>query len=56
MFSKKDLSCFFAALVLVIVAYLFMIVDPVEYGFGILTLWCAAVTVGRFFFLYWYGI
>jgi hypothetical protein len=41
MFSKKDLSCFFAALTLVIVAYVFMIIDPAEYGFGILTLWIA---------------
>ena len=50
MFSKKDLSCFFAALLLVIIAYVFMIVDPVEYGFGILTLWIAPpLLLGAFF-------
>ena len=50
MFSKKDLSCFFAALLLVIIAYAFMIVDPVEYGFGILTLWIAPpLLLGAFF-------
>ncbi|HZB12065.1 MAG TPA: DUF2723 domain-containing protein, partial [Chryseolinea sp.] len=41
MFSRKDLSFFLAALLLAAVAYTLMVVDPVEYGFGILTLWIA---------------
>src|SRR5687768_15843766 len=56
MFSKKDLSCFFAALLLVIVGYAFMIVDPVEYGFGILTLWIAPPLLLAAFFLPVIGI
>ena len=56
MFSKKDLSCFFAALLLVIVAYVFMIIDPVEYGFGILTLWIAPPLLLVAFFLPVIGI
>ena len=56
MFSKKDLSCFLAALLLVIVAYVFMIVDPVEYGFGILTLWIAPPLLLAAFFLPVIGI
>ena len=56
MFSKKDLLCFFAALLLVIVAYVFMIVDPVEYGFGILTLWIAPPLLLAAFFLPVIGI
>ena len=56
MFSKKDLFCFLAALLLVIVAYVFMIVDPVEYGFGILTLWIAPPLLLVAFFLPVIGI
>lgn len=41
MFSKKEIFCFFASPVLIVVAYTFMIVDPVGYGFGALTLWIA---------------
>lgn len=41
MFSKKDYLCFAIAIALVVCAYYLMIIDPVEYGFGILTLWIA---------------
>ena len=56
MFSKKELSCFFAALLLVVIAYVFMIVDPIEYGFGILTLWIAPPLLLAAFFLPMIGI
>ena len=56
MFSKRDLLCFLTALLLVIVAYVFMIVDPVEYGFGILTLWIAPPLLLAAFFLPVIGI
>ena len=41
---------------LVIVAYIFMIIDPVEYGFGILTLWIAPPLLLVAFFLPVIGI
>jgi len=41
MFFKKDYLCFASAIGLAACAYCLMIIDPVEYGFGILTLWIA---------------
>src|SRR5688572_21087362 len=41
MFSKKELYCFSCAILLMATAYTLMIIDPVEYGFGVLTLWMA---------------
>src|SRR4051794_31065159 len=41
MFSKKEQYCFLVSIALVLMALICMIVDPVSYGFGILTLWVA---------------
>jgi hypothetical protein len=41
MFSKKDYSFFIAGLTLIIIGYTCMAYDPVENGFGVLTLWIA---------------
>ena len=41
MFSKKDYLCFGTSAFLITTAYCLMIADPVDYGFGILTLWIA---------------
>ena len=41
MFTKRDFYCFGSAILLLLAAYTCMIVDPTEYGFGVLTLWIA---------------
>src|SRR3982750_181106 len=41
MFSKKDQYGFVVSIVLTLVAFICMIIDPAAYGFGILTLWIA---------------
>lgn len=41
MFSKKDRRFFLASGALVLAGYVLMAIDPVENGFGILTLWIA---------------
>lgn len=41
MFTKRDYLYFCASILLAGCAYVLMIIDPVEYGFGILTLWIA---------------
>lgn len=56
MFSKKDFYCFVAAILLLAIAYTLMIVDPVEYGFGVLTLWIAPPLLLLAFFLPVIGI
>lgn len=41
MFSKKDRSLFITSLILISLGYAFMAFDPVDNGFGILSLWIA---------------
>ena len=41
MFSKKDYSLFILALFLILIGYCCMALDPIENGFGTLTLWIA---------------
>lgn len=41
MFTKRDYLCFLSSTILIGTAYFLMIIDPVEYGFGVLTLWIA---------------
>lgn len=41
MFSKQDYSLFISGLILLIIGYTCMAFDPVENGFGVLTLWIA---------------
>ena len=41
MFNKKDHSFFFAAIVALTIGFTAMAVDPVDNGFGMLTLWVA---------------
>ena len=41
MFTKRDYFSFIISIILVVCAYFLMVVDPVENGFGILTLWIA---------------
>ena len=56
MFTKSDFYCFGSAILLLLAGYACMIVDPVEYGFGVLTLWIAPPILLLGFFLPLIGI
>src|SRR5687767_216261 len=56
MFTKRDFYCFGGSILLLFAAYTCMIVDPVEYGFGVLTLWIAPPLLLIGFFLPLIGI